>query len=76
VSVLKEPIGLMSRANTWFEGTQHALHLTRAFGALLYRGLLQSSAGLFRVVVVQTRRGQVSSAVGRSAKGSSREEER
>ncbi|OQA16981.1 MAG: hypothetical protein BWY63_02561 [Chloroflexi bacterium ADurb.Bin360] len=53
----------MSRANTWFESTQHTLHLTRAFGASLYRGFLQSSAGLFRVVIVQTRHGQVSSAV-------------
>ena len=40
---------------------QHTLHLTRAFGAPLYRGFLQSFVGLFRAVVVQTRRGQVSS---------------
>jgi hypothetical protein len=52
---------------------QHALHLTRAFGAPLYRGFLQAFVSLFRVVVVQTRRGQVSSAVRRRVKsGSSR----
>ncbi len=42
---------------------QHALHLTRAFGAPLYRGFLESSVSLFKALVVQTRRGQVSSAV-------------
>jgi hypothetical protein len=42
---------------------QHALHLTRAFGAPLYRGFLHSLVSLFRVVVVQIRRGQVSSSV-------------
>jgi len=44
---------------------QHALHLTRAFGAPLYRGFLRSSVSSFSVLVLQTRRGQVSSAVGR-----------
>jgi hypothetical protein len=44
---------------------QHALHLTRAFGAPLYRGFFAYTGGLFRATVLQTRRGQVSSAVGR-----------
>ena len=51
---------------------QHALHLTRAVCAPLYRRLLHSFAGLFRVVVMQTRRGQVSSAVKRRRPGAIR----
>jgi hypothetical protein len=45
---------------------QQRLHLTRAFGAPLYRGFLHSLVGLFRMVVLQIRRGQVSQIVGRT----------
>jgi hypothetical protein len=57
---LKEPLAKGVRA-------QHTLHLTRAFGAPLYRGFLHQLVGLFGVVVVQTWRGQVSSSVSRQS---------
>jgi hypothetical protein len=41
------------------------MHPTRAFAAPLYRGFLQLFVSLLRVLVLQTRRGQVSSAVQR-----------